>query len=842
MTKLLSLITGVILCSTSLVLGQVSGTVYQDFNANGALDTGGASYNDAPYAGVTVTAYDASGASVGTATSAANGTYTIPGVSGPLRIEFTYPASAGMLEGASGGTSVQFVTGPATGTNYAVSYAGAYCQDNPYLVSPCFIAGDNSGDDDVFIRWSYDNQGTANLDKTNITEANQMASTWGVAYDNEIEMLYASAVLKRHIAVNEPEGIDAIYLIDPVSSSPNATTWLELEDDLGIATGQGMVPTTATRGLPSNPNFWSWDSDVFELIGKIGLGDIDLSDDNQTLYVMNIFDNTVYAIDVASKTVANSYPLTKPCTNGVFRPWALSFHKGELYAGGVCDASGSGQDPQDVFDYTGQGDLRGAVFKLVGGAMVEQFDFPLDYDKQRAHSGGDCGTATGWYPWTDLEATQCDGGTTAYPTPMFTDIEFDVNDDMIMAFSDRTGYQYAAANRLPFSGDVKSVTQAGDILRACKSGTTWIAEDGGTNSCTNPLNPFSVGGRHEYYGGDWFDSSNPPNVNSSGDGTDHPEVIMGGITFVPGEGHVVSTVIDPVSGAANFATGGVMKLDNVTGERIEGYQLYASGARKGVGLGDLEALCEPAPVEIGNLVWLDNDGDGVQDADDPGIAGIEVELYDPVTMTVIATATTDANGNYIFSTGSGTNSASHQYGLNLTSGNTYEVRIVNAEGGSQQGPVAGMFLTSQDNDASANGEARDSDGTIANTSVVSFTLGEAGNNNHTYDFGFREDGCAAPGAPVLAVANNVCPSTMGSFSVTTPCSATSTIEYSVDAGTTWVAALPAWGNGVVLIARCVDNADDTCMSSNSAPVTGVLDVCPVLCPDPNCVEITIQQN
>ncbi len=55
-------------------------------------------------------------------------------------------------------------------------------------------------------------------------------------------------------------------------------------------------------------------------------------------------------------------------------------------------------------------------------------------------------------------------------------------------------------------------------------------------------------------------------------------------------------------------------------------------------------------VQIGDTLWYDWDGDGVQDADEPGIAGVVVEL-DNGSCTVggdCPTATTDANGNYFF--------------------------------------------------------------------------------------------------------------------------------------------------------------------------------------------------
>ena len=58
------------------------------------------------------------------------------------------------------------------------------------------------------------------------------------------------------------------------------------------------------------------------------------------------------------------------------------------------------------------------------------------------------------------------------------------------------------------------------------------------------------------------------------------------------------------------------------------------------------------PATIGDRVWLDEDGDGVQDAGEAGIANVTVELYadgdTPGTDTPIATTTTDLDGGYLF--------------------------------------------------------------------------------------------------------------------------------------------------------------------------------------------------
>lgn len=50
---------------------------------------------------------------------------------------------------------------------------------------------------------------------------------------------------------------------------------------------------------------------------------------------------------------------------------------------------------------------------------------------------------------------------------------------------------------------------------------------------------------------------------------------------------------------------------------------------------------------LGDFVWLDNDGDGIQDAGEPGIANVTVNLLDNVGG-LLATTVTDVNGKYFF--------------------------------------------------------------------------------------------------------------------------------------------------------------------------------------------------
>src|SRR6185436_6369427 len=116
----------------------------------------------------------------------------------------------------------------------------------------------------------------------------------------------------------------------------------------------------------------------------------------------------------------------------------------------------------------------------------------------------------------------------------------------------------------------------------------------------------------------------------------------------------------------------------------------------------IDASCTPLTGSIGDRVWYDTDGDGVQDSGEPGLGGTTVELLNS-GGTVIATTTTDSNGNYTFA--------------NLAAG-SYTVRVV-----SSTLPAGGL------------GPTYDLDGTgTPHTAAVTLT---AGQNRADVDFGYR---------------------------------------------------------------------------------------------------------
>ncbi|MFD1045992.1 SdrD B-like domain-containing protein [Kibdelosporangium lantanae] len=169
---------------------------------------------------------------------------------------------------------------------------------------------------------------------------------------------------------------------------------------------------------------------------------------------------------------------------------------------------------------------------------------------------------------------------------------------------------------------VIGVRTAGDINRACRqpAGTyTW--------EC----------GKKEFYAGEY-----------NGDNT---ETAMGSVAVVPGAERMPATVTDPLTNG----TAGVGWFDRTNGsmqndKHTNGLQVTGD-AREG--LGDLEALCDLAPVQVGNRVWVDENTNGVEDGDESPLAGVKVTATPCLGGTALAPKTTDSKGEYAFTTADG---------------------------------------------------------------------------------------------------------------------------------------------------------------------------------------------
>ncbi len=737
------------------------GTVYRDFDADGTRDAG-----EPGVAGVTVTAYDAAGV-VASGVSGSSGAYamTIPdGTS--VRIEFTALPGGSFSGpfGADAGTTVTFVdTTNCSGVDLGISVPGQYCQANPDLATSCYIGGDQTGIiTPVIVGFPYSAGGTSlpaiDNPPTHTFEVpgGQAGTTWGLAWRPSSQSLFAAAFMKRHSGFG-PGGTGAIYLID--TNTGAASPFVNLNTLFGPGTaGIDTHPPDDTT-CPNGSECFDIDQFSWDAVGKISLGDIDISEDEQTLWAVNLNDRQLYRIPIGTPPVTPTagsigryaIPFPTDCPDAVTntRPFATGIHDGLVYVGSVCSAETT-QIVSDTRAYVYSFDPSSLAFTQV-------LSFSLNYPRGCAiRFGPNCDSAA-WRPWVTTFTVSPTFFTTndeyIYPQPWLTDIVFD-NDDMILGlrdrFADQMGFLQRSTN--PSDTALYSGDAAGDILRACSDGAGgWVLESNATCGGVGPTNPMTGTGPG-MPGGEYYFQENYPY---------HDEVSLGGLAQVPGFPDVVETMYDPVFSTTEEFDGGILWANNDTGARTKTYRIFGRGTNdpltfgKAGGLGDLEALCSAAPIEIGNRVWLDQNRNGIQDAEtatgvitpELPIAGVTVRLYAPDGVTLLAQAVTDARGEYYFSSAPGTSSANAIYGIAGLTFNTtgFIIRLDNPANYAAGGPLENYALTFADVSSGPNSDIRDSDGSLpvpanpigpGNYPQVMFNTGPAGDNNHTYDFGF----------------------------------------------------------------------------------------------------------
>jgi len=219
---------------------QTTGTVFRDYNGNGTKQA-----NEPFVPGVTVNAYNASEALVGSSVTSAAGSWSITPTGGyPIRIEFVLTSTAATncffnqgvdfngYSGATYGSNVRFLSAQATGLTFAISYPGDYVTNtNPKIATSVFTNGNltagagNSGNTRNAVTVLYNTvDAVSPTPASNITQVNlhaDMGSVWGVTHHVQSGRLLYAAVLKRHSALG-PNGSGAVYNVNP-STTTGAT-------------------------------------------------------------------------------------------------------------------------------------------------------------------------------------------------------------------------------------------------------------------------------------------------------------------------------------------------------------------------------------------------------------------------------------------------------------------------------------------------------------------------------------------------------------------------------------------------------------------------------------------
>jgi hypothetical protein len=829
----------------SATANTVSGRVFQDFLSNGVYDTAvtAGQATDIGIGNVTVSAYDSTGANVGSTSTAGDGTYvlTVSGNTGNnLRVEFNLPTTGPLaafvssFAGTNSGTSIQFVTVGDTNVDYGINVPGEYCQNNPNLSVSRLCAGATAQIPNSPSAWvtrydlgPYDtthgygstyNTSYNNWDLTKAATQAQTGSILGMAWDATTRRVFHSAYIRRHALMYEANGQaapGAIFVTTPQGTTATegvsgTTSFLvDLETLLpgdqfsnSNSAGPGYIPPNSARKIQfmQNTNVDGGadddgvDSDlvtgqdgVFEEVGRAGIGDIAV-DRSGNLYVVSLYDKKLYRVTVpASGTPTSMVSLGDitsgvSCTNGEGRPFSVKLWRGELYLGVVCDGSGdfNPATPRVVANTNLSFTIR--HFNISTSTWSTFFGpHPLNstgrIQKGSPQSGDSWArpTYTNWNPWTSTYADTYDAnGTPDYsirPQPMLSEIEFDRDGSMILAFRDRNGDIMGTwQSEAPDGSSTPFAIASGDLYRVCRTGAGYAPTDytfEGVAGCQPTPTPSHFSNSTdatrqgiEYYWGDfWWQ------IGQGG----HGETSSGLISQTPGFPDLFSTAFDPngISGdGKTWFSGGVRSLFNTTGgpsvfpNAGSGVMFYVSvdaniaqmrtgGFLKVNGMSDIEVLCNQAPIQIGNRIWLDPDRDGIQDAGETPVAGVTVRLYAADGTTLLGTAVTDANGTYYFASnvteaagGTGDN-----VGGGITPGLSYVIRLDNPSDFTGTGPLASYTLTkttatdpvtaldtSVDNNAS----------TVRSYPDLATAVLQPGVNDHTYDIGFYNPAVAPP--------------------------------------------------------------------------------------------------
>ncbi len=786
MRKLLFVL-GVLLSVSSAAFAQpctggatrIGGVTFNDFNQNGIKDAA-----ETKQSNITVNVYDNNNTLVGTDITDANGDWFVntpmaPSVNVKYRVEFLIPTALTAVglrpsfNGTGNKSDVQFVSMASCSVDFGVNFVGDYCNANPDLLVACFVSGDplpaasTIRNEAAIVKIPYNVAAgtTANPTPTApvyVAETKDVGSVWGSAYQRETKKAFSAAFLKRHVGLGT-QGLGGVYVTDMSSATPVSSSYFDLES-LGYNLGQSTI---ASRSLPASGTTSSADPTAFDGVGKIGLGGMDISEDGSILYITDLFNKQLFIVNIgnpAKTTITaadvTAVPIPTPtCTNGVARPFGVSYNKGKVYVGVTC----TGENGGTIANVSSSVYVLDPLSNTFNGTPI--FTMSMDYVKGAVHTSNNW--QPNWNPWVSTFAGLSTNGQissnpvttrTGLPQPMFSDIIFTDEGDMVLGFMDRAGHQLGYKQVNTSGTGNHSGYIGGDILRAHFNGSAWILENNGAVGTVTSAG--GVGNGEGPGGGEFY--------NKDDYLTTHEETFMGGMVIVPSTNTVVGTFMDPLT----TWSGGFRWLSNTDGSDLKDYQIYATqGAGtnaaatygKANGLGALKTACAAAPIEIGNYVWIDANKNGIQDPTEVPLPNVTVQLYKTVagSTSLVAATTTSATGNYYFrdyqefGVGFDTLTPNAQYHIVLGEGGQWSTAT-------NQLTIGGVAYVLTPQNAAGSNDKNDTDAFIyataskpfTNYPVDTITIPSAGGGyvNHTLDFGL----VVCPNITNPSVAQTIC--------------------------------------------------------------------------------------
>ncbi|WP_235296393.1 SdrD B-like domain-containing protein [Portibacter marinus] len=669
---------------------EIGGTVYREFEHNGSADASDAyRFAELGYGDVTINVYDDDEIFITTVTSDPDGTWlaNVASATGSrVLVEFIPPVDfKSGPSGSNNSTSVLRVDLGSCNNDFTIGKPEDHCQDNPTIATACFPGPSSPASTVVIIDYEDSEQFVINQNTypynaftaeettaSAIADESNTGFISGIAWDRIHNQILSASFMKLTSA-GMNNTIGNVYT---TSTSGTTSLWLDLESVFPNAAGGNLFQD----GTADN----NADPDVHN-IGYIGFTDIDINADDSEVYLFNARDRSIYIVpidQVSGNPVTSDItivPIPAICggNNGNGFPFAASggvgFFDGRVYVSTTC---------------TGPtvSDLQGAIYSFNPSSPSPVLELTIDYaswEMPEIYIGGNPGFTNGaelqnvLAPWStglsNVNRAQFVAGVYTPGTgfsdfaPWAMDIEFDIHPD------GNVGMNIVTKNRgIDATETFNDPSNGGYISKAALVGGTWVMESNGVAGPFSTALAESVSAANPEF--NIFRRGQDDATFYHGEGLEGPS-FNGGALVIPGFKEVMSSNTDDIEG--DFDSGFTWH-DVSNGLKTRAVNLLQGadvGFAKGNSWGDLQALCEIPPIEIGNYVWLDDDLDGFQDPSETPQPGIEVELWKDTDDNglgdlFIGSTMTDMNGYYFFG-GVGDANVSQP----LAPFMTYEVRI-----------------------------------------------------------------------------------------------------------------------------------------------------------------------
>lgn len=471
-----------------------------------------------------------------------------------------------------------------------------------------------------------------------ISSSSGIGSVYGLAYDDGaisgVQRLFIATFTRRFTSYGS-FGPGGVY---------------EYRFDDGQLYGSFIVPDAGH----DRPNHNQDDTAILPVVGASGLGDIEISPDGETLYIMNLTMKRIERYDITQLTPRRLAPVAVPLhlisSNPTFQarlqPFALEFAPGpqtdemKLFVGVTYTAQPNGAPRAYVLVWSVKTGHWQMILDqpLVASIFNERFVGSTYMDiLKKVKSNEDI---TGWNAWSEQFNKMIIENVSRsifYAQPLLTDIEFSSDGQfMRLGLRDRIGDLTFFGP--PPAGHYTSIAQ-GDTLNYQFANGRWnllLDQSKRKDRVSTSDEQLRVMANQA----DWV---NDHLHSFPGERPAHVENHMGSLLKIPrtdGRELIVTTALLGNNSA------GLMVYQASQVDPTSMITLIPSGTNKLSSLGDLELLCTYAFVK--GQLWFDHNGNGVREGHDATLGGIRLEVVDPATSAVMGYAQTASDGSYIF--------------------------------------------------------------------------------------------------------------------------------------------------------------------------------------------------